>query len=596
MNNDPGLQRREAGEVLMEQGRLTERQLELVRHRQRRLNVPQHRAIVELGYATEDEAWRALALAQGLEFVDLSLREFTREELDAVPLKVILHFRTLPVGLDGDDMVLAFSEPPRQVDLTNLRMLLNRRLKIVLTTPGAIHSVIKSRFGLGAETVERLREERGGDASPDVVFDVPTAEANPAVEATIADFVDQVVADSIRQRATDIHLEPYYSAIRLRYRIDGVLQTVPVPPGLRELHAAIVSRLKIMAGLNISERRIPQDGRISLKTETEEYDLRVSVLPTRHGEAVCLRVLGRHSLLLDLSQLGMEPAQEARMRELVQLPQGLVLLTGPTGSGKTTTLYAALAQANDEERKIITIEDPIEYQLEGISQIQVRDDIGLTFSSGLRSVLRHDPDVVLIGEIRDAETAEIAVRAALTGHLVLSTLHTNDSVSSIARLLEMRVEPFLVASSVVCCIAQRLAQRLCKQCTVPDDSLPEAARMEMAAALKIKPGEVRAFRGAGCPECAGRGYRGRVAIYEFFTISDNIADLIQPGLRSGQLRQAARQEGWRSLREIGWLKVQEGIIAASEQRRLTHRLTAANPHPASLRSATLSDPMGEGQG
>jgi type II secretory ATPase GspE/PulE/Tfp pilus assembly ATPase PilB-like protein len=270
----------------------------------------------------------------------------------------------------------------------------------------------------------------------------------------------------------------------------------------------------------------------------------------------------------------MEPGQESAMRELVQLPQGLVLITGPTGSGKTTTLYAALAQANDEGRKIITIENPVEYQLEGIAQIQTREEIGLSFSSGLRSVLRHDPDIVLIGEIRDAETAEIAVRAALTGHLVFSTLHTNDSVSSVARLLEMRVEPFLVASSLVCSIAQRLAQRLCRHCLTPDESIPDGVAAEMSASLHLPRTELKAFRGAGCPECGGRGYRGRVAIYEFFHVSDNIADLIAPGVKTGELRRAARQEGWRSLREMGWKKVQEGIIGVSEQRRLTHRLAS----------------------
>jgi general secretion pathway protein E/type IV pilus assembly protein PilB len=565
--------RREVGDVLLQQGRLTERQLELARHRQRRLAITQHRALVDLGYTTEDEVWRALAELSQLEFLDLTQRVFTREELESVPLKVILHFRTLPVGTDGDAVVLAFSEPPRQVDLASLRMLLNKRIKPVLTTPAAIQAVIQNRFGLGAETVERLREERGaGEASPDVVFDVATSPSSAAVEATIADFVDQVVGDAIRQRATDIHLEPYYANIRLRYRIDGVLQAIPVPPGLRDLHAAIVSRLKIMAGLNIAERRLPQDGRISLKTETEEYDLRVSVIPTKHGESVCLRVLGRQNLLLDLYQLGMEPEQERDLRDLIQLPQGLVLLTGPTGSGKTTTLYAALAQANDEGRKIITIEDPVEYQLQGVSQIQVREDIGLSFSTGLRSVLRHDPDVVLIGEIRDVDTAEIAVRAALTGHLVMSTLHTNDSVSSVVRLLEMRVEPFLVASSLVCAIAQRLAQRLCPHCLVADTELPEVLREEMAGCLQIPSGDVRAFRGTGCPECQDRGYRGRMAIYEFFTLSDALADLIGPGVKTGTLRQAARAEGWRSLREMGWMKVQRGHIAASEQRRLNQRL------------------------
>ncbi len=579
MKNEPAnTSRLDVGDTLFEQGRLTERQLELVRHRQRRLHSSQHRAILDLGYLPETDIWRTLATAHGLEFVDLDTREFSREELDSVPLKVLLHFRTLPIGTDDDGVILAFAEPPRQADLASLRMLLNRRIKVVLTTPAAIQNVIKNRFGLGAETVERLREERGpGDASPDVVFDVQTSSspdsAKAAVDATIADFVDQIVADAIRQRATDIHLEPYYSAIRLRYRIDGVLQVVPVPPGLRELHAAIVSRLKIMAGMDISERRLPQDGRISLKTETEEYDFRASVIPTKHGESICLRILGRHSLLVDLAQLGMEPDQETAMRELTLLPQGMILLTGPTGSGKTTTLYAALAHANDEGRKIITIEDPVEYQLEGISQIQIHEDIGLTFSNGLRSVLRHDPDVVLIGEIRDAETAEIAVRSALTGHLVLSTLHTNDSISAVTRLLEMRIEPFLVASSLICSIAQRLAQRLCRHCLAPDPQITDSLRAEMAASLHIHPADARAFHGSGCHECGGRGYRGRVAIYEFFKLSDDVADLIVPGVRTGQLREAARLEGWRSLREIGWSKVQGGMIATSEQRRLTHRLT-----------------------
>ena len=264
-----------------------------------------------------------------------------------------------------------------------------------------------------------------------------------------------------------------------------MLETVPVPADMRHLHAAVVSRLKIMAGLNIAEKRLPQDGRIAMKTGEEEYDLRVSVVPTKYGEAVCLRILGRQSLFLDLGQLGMEPNQEQLFQQLTQLPQGLVLLTGPTGSGKTTTLYTALAQANDDSRKVITFEDPIEYQLEGTVQIQMREQIGLTFASGLRSVLRHDPDVVLVGEIRDLETAEIAVRAAQTGHLVFSTLHTNDSISAVTRLLEMKIEPYLIASSLVCSISQRLARRICRHCAEEDRSIPQSAREEMAAALLI---------------------------------------------------------------------------------------------------------------
>jgi len=339
----------------------------------------------------------------------------------------------------------------------------------------------------------------------------------------------------------------------LRYRVDGILETVPVPADMRHLHLAVVSRLKIMAGLNIAEKRLPHDGRIAMKTGDEEYDLRVSVMPTKHGEAVVLRILGRQSLCLDLGQLGMEPNQEAVFAQLAKLPQGLVLLTGPTGSGKTTTLYTALAQANDEGRKIITFEDPI----------------GLTFAAGLRSVLRHDPDVVLVGEIRDYETAEIAVRAAQTGHLVLSTLHTNDSIGAVTRLLEMKIEPYLVASSLVCSISQRLARRICRHCAEPDADVPADVRNEIAKALKLPAGEVKPFRGRGCVECNQKGHRGRVAVYEMFLLNEEITDLIQPGVTTGDLREAARKLGWRSLREMGWLKVQRGLIPISEQERWT---------------------------
>ncbi|MCX8091621.1 MAG: GspE/PulE family protein [Verrucomicrobiae bacterium] len=572
---DSGLQTGEVGELLLAQGKLTPAQLEQVRRRQRRLNLPQHRAIVDLNYVSEEDTWRALAQVHRLEFVDPTALELKRETLELVPLRLIFHYHMLPVGGDADSLTLAFSEPPGPMEQGNLRLLLNKRVKIVLATPSAIHAVIKKQFGLGAETLQRLREERGGeDLEREIVFDVQEHGTDSALEATVSAFVDQILQEALRLRATDIHLEPYPNAIRLRYRVDGILETVPVPAEMRQLHAAVVSRLKIMAGLNIAEKRLPHDGRIAMKTGNEEYDLRVSIVPTKHGEAVCLRILGRQSLLLDLGQLGMEPEQEQLFAQLIQLPQGMILLTGPTGSGKTTTLYAALAQANDEGRKIITFEDPIEYQLDGVVQIQVREQIGLTFASGLRSVLRHDPDVVLIGEIRDLETAEIAVRAAQTGHLVFSTLHTNDSISAVTRLLEMRIEPYLVASSLVCSISQRLARRICRHCAEPDPDIAPSARREMAEALRLPPEEVRAWRGRGCVECNQRGYRGRIAIYEFFLINEPVAELIQPGVKTSQLREAARRYGWRSLREMAWLKVQRGLIPIAEQERWTRSVDA----------------------
>ncbi|HWQ93278.1 MAG TPA: GspE/PulE family protein [Clostridia bacterium] len=561
---------KEAGDLLLEQGKIDALQLEQIRRRQRRLQLPQHRAIVDLNFASEEDTWRALAQASNLDFVDPAALDLKRETLDLVPIKVIFHYHLLPVGLEEDCLILAFSEPPRQMEQGNLRLLLGKRFKVVLATPSSIHAVIKRQFGLGAETIQKLREERGGaDITQEIVFDVQGKETDSALEASVSAFVDQILQEALRLKATDIHLEPYANSIRLRYRLDGLLESVPVPADMRHLHSAVVSRLKIMAGLNIAEKRLPHDGRIAMKTGEEEYDLRVSIVPTKFGEAVCLRILGRQSLFLDMSQLGMEPSQEAIFSQLTELPQGMVLLTGPTGSGKTTTLYTALSQANDEGRKIITFEDPIEYQLEGTVQIQVRDQIGLTFASGLRSVLRHDPDVVLIGEIRDFETAEIAVRAAQTGHLVLSTLHTNDSISAVTRLLEMKIEPYLIASSLVCSISQRLARRICRHCAEEDSSIPDHIRQEMAEALRCPPEDVRAWKGRGCVECNQKGHRGRVAVYEFFLVTQLVADLIQPGLRTNLLREAARHIGWRSLREMGWLKVQRGLIPISEQERWT---------------------------
>jgi len=576
MSLNPDSGPKEAGDLLREQGKLTEAQLEQVRRRQRRLNLPQHRAIVDLNFASEEDTWRALAAVRHLEFVDPFALGLKRDILELVPIKLIFHYHLLPVRLEEDCLTLAFSEPPTQIEQGNLRLLLSKRFKIALATPSSIHAVIKKNFGLGAETIQKLREDRGGaEISQEITFDLQGKETDSALEATVSAFVDQILQEALRLKATDIHLEPYANSVRLRYRVDGILETVPVPADMRQLQPAVVSRLKIMAGLNIAEKRLPHDGRIAMKTGQEEYDLRVSIMPAKYGEAVCLRILGRQNLFLDLSHLGMEPNQEAVLAQLTQLPQGMVLLTGPTGSGKTTTLYAALAQANDEGRKIITFEDPIEYQLEGTVQIQVREQIGLTFAAGLRSVLRHDPDVVLVGEIRDFETAEIAVRAAQTGHLVFSTLHTNDSVSAVTRLLEMRIEPYLIASSLVCSIAQRLARRICRHCVEEDRSIADATRKEMATALSLPASEVKAWKGRGCVECNHKGHRGRVAIYEFFLLNEAIMDLIQPGLRTGELRKAARELGWRSLREMAWRKVQEGLIPISEQERWTRVIDPA---------------------
>lgn len=574
--NAPDTPKREVGEALFAAGKLDAAQLDLVRRRQKRLRTPQHHAIIELGFASETDTYAALAELHGLEFVDLCNYQFPPGLPDEkiLPASVIHNHRVLPVALDADTITLAFTEPPRQTDLSNLRLLLNRQIRPVLTTPSCYRHVIRQHFGLGAETLQHLGEDRlAPDASADVAFQIDAGEDDARVTAGITRFVDQLLADALRLGATDIHIEPYFAHVKIRYRVDGLMQPVKTPPGLRQVYGALVSRLKIMAGLNIAEKRLPHDGRITMKTDSADYDLRVSIVPTKHGEAVCLRILGRQSLQLELRELGLEPEQEELMRQLAALPQGLVLLTGPTGSGKTTTLYAVLANANDEGRKIITIEDPVEYQLEGIVQIQIKEDIGLTFATGLRAILRHDPDVILIGEIRDAETAEIAVRAAQTGHLVFSTLHANDSLNVVVRLLDMGVDPFPLGSSLVCSIAQRLAQRVCRQCAEPDPALAEEdLRAEMARALRLPPEELRALRGRGCVECGGKGTRGRVAVYEFFVMHEAVAELLGPGVSTTKLRAAARQYGWRSLREEAWKKVQQGLIPIAEVQRLTRRL------------------------
>jgi len=568
--------KKDVADLLFERGQLTDRQLEQVRRHQKRFNLTQQRSLAELNLATEEDTYRALASLHQLDYVELLKQEIAPEVLQTVPVKLIFNYRMVPLALEGDLLTVAVSEPLRPLEQGNLRLVLNKRLKLAVATPSAISTFLKQKFGLGADTIEKLRDEKGTSTSAsEIVFDVKSSDTTQQVDPTIIDFVDQILHEALRLQATDVHIEPYGSTIHLRYRIDGMMQSVPVPAGLRQFYGTIISRLKIMARMDIAERRLPQDGRIAMKRDSEEYDLRVSVIPSKHGEAICLRILGRQSLFLELNQLGMEPAQEALFAELTSLQQGLVLITGPTGSGKTTTLYAALAHANDETRKVITIEDPVEYQLEGIQQIQVHDDIGLSFSSGLRSVLRHDPDVVLIGEIRDMETAEIAVRAAQTGHLVFSTLHTNDSVSAVTRLMDMKIEPFLIGSSLVCSIAQRLARRVCRHCQEPEREIPPAIRKEMARVLKISPDQIAAFKGRGCEECNQKGYRGRVALYEFFFVTDEIADLIAPGVTTGQLREAARKHGWTSLREQAWVKVQNGLVPISEQQRLTHKINPA---------------------
>lgn len=563
----------DAADMLLARGLLTEEGLEKVRSNQVRRKISCARAVLELGLAGEEDTIRALAESEHLEYLDLENYQPSDKLLRSVPVKLVFHYQLLPIRVDDDQITLAFSDVPSSIELGNLRLILGKRIQVALAIPSRLQTEIKRCFGLGADTVEQLRSESQiPDLDQEIVYDVGARGDLKPKDGAISKLVDQILDEALKLRATDIHIEPYRDAIRLRYRIDGILQKVPVPEQLKQLYGAIVSRLKVMADLNIAEKRLPHDGRITMSTQGEKFDLRVSVIPTKHGETICLRILGRESLFMDLGQLGMDPQQEKLFSRMVHLPQGLILITGPTGSGKTTSLYAALAQANDDGRKIITIEDPVEYQMEGISQIQTRDDIGLTFASGLRSVLRHDPDVVLVGEIRDQDTAEIAVRAAQTGHLVLSTLHANDSIGVVSRLLGMNMDPHLIGSSLVASVAQRLARRICPNCRVQDDALSDELRQEMAEILSIAPAEVCAWKGEGCDECAQLGYRGRVAIYEFFLMNDELAESIAQGMTVTRLKEEARKYSWRSLRENAFLKIQEGRIGLEELRRVTWRI------------------------
>jgi general secretion pathway protein E/type IV pilus assembly protein PilB len=393
-------------------------------------------------------------------------------------------------------------------------------------------------------------------------------DAEVAQQASVVRLVNEILGEAIEARASDIHIESQESGIKIRYRIDGVLQRQPAPPELNQFRAAIISRLKIMAKLNIAEKRVPQDGRIKLRVKGREVDIRVSIIPMLHGEGVVMRILDKENLNFSLSEIGMPEDVYLRFQNLIRLPHGIILVTGPTGSGKTTTLYSSLAEIHDEETKIITTEDPIEYQLEGINQIQVHTKVGLTFAASLRSILRHDPDVVLVGEIRDLETAESATQASLTGHLVFSTLHTNDSASAFMRLGDMGVEPFLVSSTVEGVMAQRLVRRLCPQCREPDtrptSELPSDFPVE-----RMRNMGMTAYRAVGCPACRGNGYRGRMGIYELLTSNDEIRELASKKAPTVEIKKAAMESGMATLRDDGWNKVLQGVTSIDEVLRVT---------------------------
>ena len=460
----------------------------------------------------------------------------------------------------------------------------------VLASREEIAKRIKNHLGVGSETIDGLLAATDDRIELDQPIDDDAELSEMAQEPSVVRLVNEILLEAIDLRASDVHIESQHSGLRVRYRIDGVLHLQPMPPEIHRFQAAIISRLKIMSRLNIAERRLPQDGRIQLRTGGREVDIRVSVIPMIHGEGIVLRLLDKGAMEFKLGKLGMEPDLYAKFRELIQLPHGIILVTGPTGSGKSTTLYSALLEIKSDETKIITTEDPVEYQLDGINQIQVHPKIGLTFGTSLRSILRHDPDIILVGEIRDLETAENAIQASLTGHLVFSTLHTNDAAGAYTRLVDMGLEPFLVSSTVEAVMAQRLVRTLCKHCKQPyhpaDDELPaDFPRDKPWAASPL-------YRAVGCRECRQVGYRGRVGLYELLVTTEEIRQLSHERVSSWAIQQAAVRSGMRTLRDDGWVKVLDGRTTVDEVLRVTkgkieermrnHPTSYVNPCPNSI--------------
>jgi general secretion pathway protein E len=527
----------------------------------------------------EEEVLRWLAGEYDLAYTTLEDVEPDRQLLSLFPARILLKEELLPLRRINSSVEVATSRLFATQGLDALKTLTGLSLKPVLAPSEAIQREIKKRLGVGADTIGTLGEEKGfqvvDEDSEDT--DLDTAEED---EASIIRFVNQVLKDAIELRASDIHLEPFEDEFRIRYRIDGELQEVPVPAQLKRFQPAIVSRVKILSHLNIAEKRVPQDGRIKIRIGDAEVDIRVSVIPMLHGEAVVMRLLRQNATLLGMGELGMDRRELECFRRVLQLPHGIILVTGPTGSGKTSTLYTALNEINDAVRKIITIEDPVEYQLKGVNQIQVNEKANLTFARGLRSILRHDPDVVLIGEIRDQETAQIAVQASLTGHLVFSTLHTNDAPGALTRLVDMGVEPYLVASSLEAVLAQRLVRVLCKHCKQPDNS-PTAQTLKAQIGI---PANATIYRSVGCRECRNTGFHGRHAIFEWMDTDAEIRQLILKNASADQIRDAAKRGGTRMLAEDGWRLVRLGVTTVEEVLSVTTakvvaRTTAHSPEP-----------------
>ena len=485
------------------------------------------------------------------------------ETRQKISTKVAFQYFVLPTQFENGTLQVAVSNPFDAAMLNAVQFDAQCPVQFALTPRNEIEKALKKYYGVGAETLDEMAEDEPIELL--VAEDKEITEGDQ--EASVIKFVNQIIWEAYKDRSTDIHFEPAEDELRIRYRIDGILHQTPMPPQLKRFQAAIISRIKVMSGMNIAEKRLPQDGRINVRIKGEEIDIRVSTVPTVYGESVSLRLLTRGKIFLTLDKLGFAPADEGALRELIVKPHGIMLVTGPTGAGKSTTLYACLSTINSVHKRIITIEEPVEYELKGINQIAVRSDIGLTFAVGLRHILRQDPNVIMVGEIRDLETAEIAIRAALTGHLVFSTLHTNDAPSAFTRLIDMGIEPFLVASSVEAVLAQRLVRTICPHCKTEQ-------KVERDYLIKIGFPEdeiatAKFWRGAGCDECRQLGYQGRLGIYELLLLNEAVRPLILNRAPASTIAQKAMEQGMRTLRHDGWNKVRAGLTTIEEVLRVT---------------------------
>jgi len=550
------------GDTLVQRGKITSDQLATAMQAKRDPTERLDRILVRLGYLAERDVLEVLGEQLHFPVVDLAKATIDVETLKQMPAKLVHRRKLIPLEKTNGKIRVATCDPFDLYGFDELRMITGLDVAPVLAAETEINNVIKKYFGVGGDTISQLVDDDGIEVVSEVNEDAADL-AELAQDASVVRLVNDLLLEAINERASDIHIEPYENELKIRYRIDGVLQNTNVPVQIRRFQAAIISRIKILSNLNIAEKRLPQDGSFKIKVHGREIDIRVSIIPMVFGEGVVMRILDKQAVLLSLSDIGFAADMLKVFEAVINQPHGILLVTGPTGSGKTTTLYAALNKIVSDEIKILTVEDPVEYHLGGINQVGVNLKAGLTFARGMRSFLRHDPDVIMVGEIRDLETAETAIQASLTGHLVLSTLHTNDAASATTRLLDMGVEPFLVASSLEAVLAQRLIRCICRKCK--EEYTPKPSEVPPDFNWK---GE-RLSRGKGCRECRNTGFAGRKGIFELLALDDDLRELILQRSSTNKLLNAARAKGLILLREDGFNKVRAGLTTIDEVVRAT---------------------------